>query len=135
MTEIDHEAIRRHQQERTKGVPPAKPPQLLIGRWKVRLRNEDGYMASNDRHTLIVSDAREDDGRIWRHFSLCGQGRLPTWSELVEAKEIFLGTEAKAIQVIPPRSQYVNIRPDVLHLFVCLDEDPLPDFTGGTGSL
>ncbi len=28
-----------------------------------------------------------------------------------------------------------NIHPNVLHLFVCLDGDPLPDFTRGKGSL
>jgi len=37
--------------------------------------------------------------------------------------------------VVPPRSQYVNINPTVLHLWVCLDGDVLPDFTHGGSSL
>jgi hypothetical protein len=29
----------------------------------------------------------------------------------------------------------VNIHPNCLHLFVCVDNDPLPDFTRGEGLL
>lgn len=76
------------------------------------------------------------DGKRWLHFSMSSKGRCPTWEELVEAKEAFLGTETKAIQVIPPRSEYVNIHPHVLHLWVEVNgRDGLPDFTDGTGSL
>lgn len=84
---------------------------------------------------ILISIAKEQDGREWVHFSMSHRRRLPTWEELVSAKEMFLGRGSKAIQVIPPRSQYVNLNANVLHLFVCLDEDPLPDFTWGTGSL
>jgi hypothetical protein len=28
-----------------------------------------------------------------------------------------------------------NIHPNCLHLFCCLDGDPLPDFTGGMGTI
>lgn len=135
MTAIDVDRLRQRQIERTEGVPSAMPPRLMVSGWQPLTRNADGYAARKGRQTVIVSNAREDDGRVWTHLSICGHGRLPTWSELVEAKEAFLGTDSKAIQVIPPRSEYVNLNPDVLHLFVCIDSDPLPDFTGGTGSL
>ena len=52
-----------------------------------------------------------------------------------EAKELFVGRDEFAYQVIPPRDQHVNIHPNVLHLWSCLDGSPLPDFTRGTGSL
>lgn len=86
-------------------------------------------------HTVIVSHDREDDGKQWAHFSMAHPKRLPTWDELVDAKEKFLGVESKAIQVLAPRSEWVNIHPHCLHLFVCLDGDALPDFTRGGGSL
>ena len=83
----------------------------------------------------LLTAAPQDDGRRWLHFSLVHRQRVPTWSELVAAKEALLGPETKAIQVLAPRSQWVNIHQNCLHLFVCLDEDPLPDFTQGSGSL
>ena len=83
----------------------------------------------------LVSAAPMDDGRRWLHFSLVHRHSVPTWSDLVAAKEALLGPETKAILVIAPRSQWVNIHPNCLHLFVCLDGDPLPDFTQGSGSL
>ncbi len=85
--------------------------------------------------TLIVSGTVQDDGRRWLHMSMSCVGRVPSWAELVRAKEWVFGRDSKAIQVIPPRSEYVNIHPHVLHLFVCVDGDPLPDFTAGTGSI
>ncbi len=82
------------------------------------------------------------DGCDWVHFSVSGMTltdmpypRLPTYDELVETKEIFLGTDTKAVMVFPPRKEWVNINPHVLHLFRNIDKDPLPDFTMGTGSL
>jgi hypothetical protein len=47
-----------------------------------------------------------------------------------EVKELFIGGDRQAIQVMPPRSNHVNIH-EVLHLWHCLDGDGLPDFTGG----
>lgn len=84
----------------------------------------------------MIGYADHADGKRWLHFSMSGEDRLPTWDELVETKEAFLGTEVKAIQVIPPRSQYVNLNPYVLHLWVAVNgDDGLPDFTRGGDSL
>src|SRR3990167_1469150 len=114
-----------------------KPPTILPRGWEMFDENIDGYRYVNqtERQTVIISWSKELDGKMWLHFSMACAGRVPSWEELRNAKEIFMGTESKAIQVIPPRSQYVNINPRVLHLFVCLDGDPLPDFTGGGGTL
>jgi hypothetical protein len=84
---------------------------------------------------VFCSSTARVDGRRWLHFSVCGRQFLPSWEQLVRAKEAILGLETKAIQVIAPRSEWVNINPRVLHLWVCLDGDVLPDFTEGTGSL
>lgn len=114
-------------------IDPARPP---IG-WQCTLRSEDGakYERILTGQTVIVSEDIEQDGRRWRHFSTAFPNRLPTWDEFVATKEAFLGAESKAIQVLAPRSQWVNINPYVLHLFECMDADPLPDFTRGLGTL
>lgn len=85
---------------------------------------------------VMISGNTEADGRKWLHVSLAYQSRLPNWSEIKKVKKMFLGAEAKAIQVFPPESEYVNCHPYVLHLWQCLSEDILPDFRtkipGGT---
>jgi hypothetical protein len=81
------------------------------------------------RHlTLIVTACREKDGRMWVHLSMAGRDRLPTWPELVEARDWLLGSAALALQVIPPRDEHVNLHPFCLHLWHCVDGDPVPDF-------
>jgi hypothetical protein len=78
---------------------------------------------------VIVSAMRYGDGRNWIHFSMSRRdGKLPSWEDLRAAKDIFIGKDKKAIQVLPPEDQYVNQNPGVLHLFCCLSEDVLPDF-------
>ncbi len=71
------------------------------------------------------------DGALWAHLSIKPQNvkRLATWDELRWCKEYFLG-DRKAVQVLPPRAEYVNIDAHVLHLYAPLERDPLPDFRG-----
>ena len=84
---------------------------------------------------VLTSAAAFDDGRRWLHFSCVGRVTVPSWDQFVRAKEAILGRETKAVLVIAPRSEWVNIHPRCLHLYVCMDGDPLPDFTGGSGSI
>ena len=86
-------------------------------------------------HTLtpqrvIISPAPTPDGLAWIHFSLSCRGRIPSWEELKAAKEHFLG-DVHAYQVLPPKAEYVNIHPHVLHLWHCIDKNPFPDWGDG----
>lgn len=94
------------------------------------------YKSYSRSLVAILTCSYEQDGRAWLHLSLSHRARLPLWQEVREAKEVFLG-EREAYQVLPPPSRYVNLRPNVLHLFALLDKDKvaLPDFTRGTRSL
>lgn len=69
----------------------------------------------NDKKQMrvIISYAKYDDGRLWYHVSVSHRKRMITYDELV----------------------YVKRHPNCLHLFCCLDGDPLPDFTGGMGTI
>lgn len=103
------------------------PATLPVG-WESVSVGEDGAMYRNRRteQTVIISVAREDDGRRWLHVSTAFPTRLPTYAELAEVKRLWIGAEYRA---------HVNIHRFALHLWHCVDGDGLPDFTGGTGSV
>jgi len=111
-------------------------PTVLPAQWEMVMEGPDGraYRCTSGL-TFIVSLAIEDDGKQWLHFSIAHPERLPTYEELTDAKDLFCGRETKAVMIIPPRSQHVNIHRNCLHFFRCLESDGLPDFTSGTKSL
>lgn len=109
-------------------------PAVLPADWSIDTRGGDGARFVNKwkRLSVIVSGDVEKDGRRWLHLSVASPDRLPKYDTLVEVKELFIGSERKAIQVFPPRSQHISIHPNCLHLWHCAEaEDPLPDFTKG----
>lgn len=84
---------------------------------------------------VIVSGAFELDGKRWLHVSCSRRDRLPSWEDLREVKDRYIGKEKLAVQVLPPQSRYINIHPYVLHLWHCVDVDPIPDFARGGSSI
>ena len=66
-------------------------------------------------------------GGTWLHTSCSvrGQRRLPTWEELSMVKQA-VHEDRLVVQVLPPRSAYVNIA-EVLHLWERIDALTLPD--------
>lgn len=112
------------------------PPVVLPAPWMLEERAEDGarYISPLLGLVAILSLSRELDGRRWLHLSVSHVARLPRWRELVEVKEMLLG-DVYAYQVLPPRVKYVNIHERVLHLWHCLDGEPLPDFTRGGSTI
>ena len=87
------------------------------------------------RISVIGSVAQELDGQTWAHVSIASPDRMPSYEDLVYLKRHWLGDDRKAIMVLPAKAEHVNIHGFALHLFCCLDEDPLPDFTHGSGSI
>jgi hypothetical protein len=128
----------REKQAQVEIVDGWSPPVVLPPHWTILETEEDGakYMSRRLHLTAILSCAKENDGRAWLHLSVSHRDRIPTWTELRDTKELFLG-DREAYSVLPPKARYVNIHPNVLHLFALLDKDAvaLPDFTHGTGSL
>lgn len=104
--------------------------------WAMKQEAEDAavYMTL-DGLVAIVSAAVELDGLRWLHMSCSRADKLPSWLDLRSVKDLFVGVDKVAIQVLPKQTEFVNIHPRVLHLFSCLDDFSLPDFTRGTGSL
>jgi hypothetical protein len=91
------------------------------------------FASNNGLRVLITYD--QYDGQKWAHISMSRSDRLPSWADVRKVKDLFIGSDEKAIMVLPPDSEYVNAHPFCFHLFCNLDSDPLPDFTRGLGIL
>ena len=59
---------------------------------------------------------RNEDG--WEHVSVSpfNSGITPSWRDMCEVKDIFWDEEETVIQFHPPKSTYVNMMPNCLHL-------------------
>jgi len=113
-------------------------PRVLPAGWRQSGRKLDGasYMCDNRRLSVIVSASVELDEKKWLHVSCAHPHKLPSWETIKMVKDIFIGRKRQAIQVLPAEEKYININPNCLHLFSCLDDaDPVPDFTRGGESL
>lgn len=63
------------------------------------------------------------DGGGWEHVSVSvnGESRCPTWEEMCLVKSLFWDEEDCVVQYHPPKSEYVNCHPYVLHLWRPMD--------------
>jgi hypothetical protein len=108
-------------------------PMVLLPGWR-KLNGPvmpDGQKAKAWQHknklTVIMSVEDRRPGGIWWHISIAHPLGLPSWEQLVEVKEAFMGKEVKAMHLLPPRSQWMNVHPHCMHLWVRLDGDTYPD--------
>lgn len=54
----------------------------------------------------------------WEHVSVSPYGgKMPTWDDMCEIKDIFWDDEEEVIQIHPKKSEYVNIMENCLHLW------------------
>ena len=56
-------------------------------------------------------------GMGWEHVSVSAPGRCPTWGEMHHVKELFWSDDECVVQYHPPKEDYVNCHPFVLHLW------------------
>ena len=74
------------------------------------------------RLTIVASD---DCG--WEHVSVSTPSRCPNWREMEAVCRMFWDDEETVMQLHPPRSDWVNCHPFVLHLWKPTDgEIPRP---------
>lgn len=69
---------------------------------------------------VIVGSGADADDKLaagWEHVSVSTRRRLPNWTEMCFVKDLFWDTDECVIQFHPPRSEYVNNHPLVLHLW------------------
>lgn len=57
----------------------------------------------------LLSKSTLDDGSSWLHLSVSYKGGPPSWDIVMLCKEVFLGAESEAVQVIPKKSEEINL--------------------------
>lgn len=67
------------------------------------------------------------NGLGWEHVSVSTAERIPKWAEMQQIKELFFEDHEAVMQLHPPKSDYVNIHPNCLHLWRPINQEiPLP---------
>jgi hypothetical protein len=66
----------------------------------------------------------------WRHLSATNaqKKQLPSWHIMCRLRDAFFPDDAWVVQFHPPKEDYIDIHPYVLHLWECLDGFPTPIF-------
>jgi hypothetical protein len=76
---------------------------------------------------VIFSSGDPTIGVEWQHASVSTRNRCPNWQEMCFVKELLWDPEETVMQLHPPRSQWINNHPFVLHLWKPNNvEIPLP---------
>lgn len=70
----------------------------------------------------VQADAQTD----WEHVSVSLPDRCPTWEEMCFIKSLFWNEEDCVVQFHPPKSDYVNVAKNCLHLWKFKGEMPRP---------
>jgi|SRR5215469_5427662 len=113
---------------------------LSANRWRVRT----GKMGSTDALGWNGAFIVPIDGQLWqvilgdgtglgtgwRHLSATNAQRreVPPWAVMCRLKELFFADDAWVVQFHPPKDDYVNDHPFVLHLWEPLEEKlPTPN--------
>lgn len=102
------------------------PRVLPIGWDEFKSPSGFGYIKYGDLKVII--SGTEYDGEWWLHLSASRTRSIPSHEDLKEVKDLFIGRENLAVQVFPPKSEFINLHPYVLHLWHRPDKRPTPDF-------
>jgi hypothetical protein len=116
---------------------PDNPPlgrslkgRLLPKNWEQHQYGPAGfwYAAPGGMDVIESVGDPHEDGSEWLHISASYPDRVPSWEDLRFLKSALVGPDADAIIVFPKQREYVNIHPNVLHLWSRLDADSAPHF-------
>ena len=110
-------------------------PRVLPAGWRMFEGGDGAKYVRGDQLSVIVSGDVELDGKRWLHVSLARPNRLPSWDDVGTVKALFVGRDKLAVQVLPQQVRYINIHPHCLHIWHCIDGDPVPDFARGGASI
>lgn len=105
-------------------------PTPEVSRGSVTYQNHSNLLA-----VLLSAEKAPGTHEVWLHVSVSHRDRIPTWEELRDVKDLFVGRDKLALQVLPSADEYVNICWRVLHLWHCPDRRPVPDFRNEAGAI
>lgn len=113
---------------------PAEVEMARVTSGRMASKSEDGFngvfVIPRNFRTKFICIASTGGG--WDHVSVevderGRPARLPTWEEMCWIKDLFFADDETVVEYHPPKSQYVNIHPWVLHLWRQQGEEmPLP---------
>ena len=76
---------------------------------------------------LLAVSSGVDHENGWEHVSVSAHGRTPTWQEMCHVKNLFWDEHEMVVQYHPPKTEYVNFHPHVLHMWRPIDMTiPMP---------
>ena len=135
LTKEEQEALlaqaKEANKEFTKWVVPAFSKRVIEAcskGWRLDV-GVSHYWLENPLGLRVMLSGGIYNNQKWLHLSASRKNRLPGWLEFTKLKDVFLGEETTAIQVFPPKSEYVNLHPYCLHLWSPIKQKNfLPDF-------
>jgi hypothetical protein len=68
------------------------------------------------KHYMVIAS----NGSGWEHVSVsphCNANHTPSWDVMSAVKDMFFNPEECVVQYHPPKSDYVNLHPNCLHLW------------------
>lgn len=65
--------------------------------------------------------------KLWYHVSFSRKTSIPSYTDLVWVKETFVGENRWCLQFFPEKEKHINVHNHCLHLWHCLEENPIPD--------
>jgi hypothetical protein len=91
--------------------------------WSDETNGNNGQFIVNSIKLKTNILCQASDGFGWEHVSSSTIKRCPTWEEMCFIKDLFWDDEYCIIQYHPPKSEYINNHPYVLHLWRPINEE------------
>jgi len=110
-------------------------PELPQCGWPMIQEAEDGYAFRSANGIQVIISGSQEGGKAWLHVSLSRKHKMPSYDDIALVKKVFIGDDKKAIMVLPERKYHVNIHNYCLHLWHCMEDDGLPEFSHGLGTI
>lgn len=91
---------------------------LCFGMFVQRIRDPLRAMVS-------IDDYGHEDGN-WLHISISRASRLPSWADLVTARDELGYRDWFFMQMLPPARNWLNVHKYTMHLLSRLDRETVP---------
>lgn len=113
-------------------IPKVLPPNWKDMQLGINIPNAKAFMVSpsvmqnqNDVLRVIATVEPLIGEEWWLHVSFSRSDRLPSWEDLKYVKEVLIGKDKLAVQLLPREDDYLNVHPYTLHLYRRVNGDTL----------
>ncbi len=123
--------LSQEQHEHCKKLTELYAPKVLPPAWRQvdsPMPGQRLYEKSNGLQVIFTADNLWEDGKTWLHISLARALYMPSYEDMKEVKDIFIGKCREALQVFPRADKHIDIHPFCLHLWCAVEGNGLPDF-------